>query len=93
MERDSSEYRSESVAWESTLMDLWIQPCAACADLYGQPASKGPHDRLKLNNRGAEKDVRAEEHYTCVRCKAVFARILAGESHKQIWMLLNASQH
>ncbi|MFL9890200.1 hypothetical protein SAMN02787142_1559 [Burkholderia sp. WP9] len=74
-------------------MDLWIQPCAACADLYGQPAASSPHDRLALNNRGAVKDVRVEEHYTCVRCNAVFARILTGEPHKQIWMLLNASQH
>jgi hypothetical protein len=48
---------------------------------------------LALNNRGAVKDVRVEEHYTCVRCNAVFARILTGEPHKQIWMLLNASQH
>jgi hypothetical protein len=74
-------------------MDLWIQPCAACADLYGQPAGNSPHDRLALNNRGAVTDVRVEEHYTCARCNAVFARILIGEPHKQIWMLLNASQH
>ncbi|ASV99591.1 hypothetical protein [Paraburkholderia aromaticivorans] len=74
-------------------MDLWIQPCAACADLYGQPAGHRPHDGLTLNHRGAGKDGRVEEHYTCVRCKAVFARILAGEPHKQIWVLLNASQH
>jgi hypothetical protein len=74
-------------------MDLWIQPCAACADLYGLPAGKDPHDRLTLNNRPAVKDVQVEEHYTCVRCKAVFARILTGEPDKRIWMLLNASQH
>lgn len=74
-------------------MELWIQPCAACADLYGQPASQSPHDGLALNNRGSVKDARTEEHYTCIRCKGAFARILAGEPHKQIWILLNASQH
>jgi hypothetical protein len=34
-----------------------------------------------------------EEHYTCIRCRAMFARILAGPPTKQIWMLLNAGQH
>jgi hypothetical protein len=37
--------------------------------------------------------VRQEEHYTCVRCRAVFARILAGPPANQVWMLLNAGQH
>jgi len=39
------------------------------------------------------KDERVEEHYTCVRCRAAFARILAGPLKRQIWMLLNAGQH
>jgi hypothetical protein len=46
-----------------------------------------------LNGAGAVKDLRVEEHYTCVRCGGVFARILAGPPTRQIWMLLNASQH
>lgn len=74
-------------------MDSTVRRLRRALRPAGQPASRGPHGRLTLNNRGAVKDVRVEEHYTCVRCKAVFARILAGEPHKQIWMLLNASQH
>ncbi|SOE56125.1 hypothetical protein SAMN05446635_1013 [Burkholderia sp. OK233] len=74
-------------------MDLWIQPCARCADLYGQSATAAPHEDLTPNGGGAVKDARAEEHYTCVRCGAVFARILAGAPTRQIWMLLNAGQH
>jgi hypothetical protein len=74
-------------------MDLWIQPCALCADLYGRPASEQPHKDLTLSGSGAVKDTRVEEHYTCVRCSGVFARILAGPIPKQIWMLLNAGQH
>ena len=74
-------------------MDLWIQPCADCFELFGLPAAHRPHDTLTLNSRGAVKDERAEEHYTCVRCRAAFARVLAGEPRKQIWMLLNAGQH
>ncbi len=74
-------------------MELWIQPCAACADLYGQPATQSPHDILKLNGRGTSHAAQTEEHYTCTRCAAVFARILNGEQRKQIWMLLNAGQH
>ncbi len=65
-------------------MDLWIQPCAPCADLYGQPATVEPHDDLTLNGAGAEKDATVEQHYTCVRCGAVFARILAGPTTRQI---------
>lgn len=87
------EFRFEFVALESTSMDLWIQPCADCFELYGLPAADRPHDNLTLNSRGAVKDERAEEHYTCVRCGAAFARILAGEPRMQIWMLLNAGQH
>ncbi|MFM0286908.1 hypothetical protein [Paraburkholderia megapolitana] len=34
-----------------------------------------------------------EEHYTCKRCDAAFARIKTGELRKQIWVLLNAGQH
>ncbi|MBB5413681.1 hypothetical protein HDG34_007659 [Paraburkholderia sp. HC6.4b] len=74
-------------------MRLWIQPCGACSDLYGQPAAIGPHENLDFNGRGTVQAVRAEEHYTCIRCGAVFARILAGETRKQIWMLVNAGQH
>ncbi|WNC88334.1 hypothetical protein RI103_11385 [Paraburkholderia sp. FT54] len=74
-------------------MELWIQPCTACFDLYGQPAAHRPHDNLTLNTRGAVKDVRIAEHYTCARCGAAFARILAGEPRKRIWMLVNAGQH
>jgi hypothetical protein len=39
-------------------MDLWIQPCAACADLYGQLAATNPHDELTLNGAGDVKDAR-----------------------------------
>jgi hypothetical protein len=74
-------------------MDLWIQPCTRCADLYGKPAAELPHRDLTFNGAGAVKDARAEEHYTCVRCRAVFARIVAGPPTRQIWMLLNAGQH
>ncbi|MEA3128253.1 MAG: hypothetical protein QOF46_48, partial [Paraburkholderia sp.] len=68
-------------------------PCALCADLHGQPAAEASHRDLMLNGAGAVKDSRVEEHYTCVRCGGVFARILAGPPTRQIWMLLNASQH
>ena len=74
-------------------MDLWIQPCARCADLYGQFAAEPPHQDLILNGAGTVKNARVEEHYACVRCLAVFARILAGLPMRQIWMLLNAGQH
>jgi hypothetical protein len=74
-------------------MDLWIQPCARCADLYGKSADEPPHDDLTLNGTGAVKDARVDEHYTCIRCHAVFARILAGPPTRQIWILLNAGQH
>jgi hypothetical protein len=74
-------------------MKLWIQPCAACADLHGQPASVDPHDDVALYRAGAVKDATVEEHYTCVRCGGVFARILSGPPARQIWMLLNAGQH
>jgi hypothetical protein len=74
-------------------MDLWIQPCAACADLYGQLAAINPHDELKLNGAGKVKDARIEEHDTCGRSCGVLARILTGPPARQIWMLLNAVQH
>ena len=74
-------------------MDLWIQPCARCADLHGKVAAEHPHQDLKLNGAGAVKDARVEERYTCVRCRAVFARTLAGSPTRQLWMLLNAGQH
>jgi hypothetical protein len=61
--------------------------------LYGQPSSVEPHDNLSMNGAGAVKDAQAEQHFTCLRCGAVFARILTGASEKQIWMLLNAGQH
>ncbi|CAE6847553.1 hypothetical protein R70006_07405 [Paraburkholderia domus] len=53
-------------------MDLWIQPCAWCADLYGKPATEPPHRDLTLKGVGAVKGERREEHYTCGRCRAVF---------------------
>ncbi|MEI5998269.1 hypothetical protein H3V53_13955 [Paraburkholderia bengalensis] len=74
-------------------MELWIQPCAPCADLYGQPSAIEPHETLALTGAGAVKDARVEQHYTCTRCGAAFARILKGEARKQVWMLLNAGQH
>ncbi|NKJ45421.1 hypothetical protein B0G69_5766 [Paraburkholderia sp. RAU2J] len=74
-------------------MDLWIQPCRPCSDLYGEPAASPPHEDLRFDSVGAVADTRKEEHYTCMRCRAVFARILAGPPTQQIWMLLNAGQH
>jgi hypothetical protein len=74
-------------------MELWIQPCAACAHLFGRSASNEPDEALALNGRGAVGDDRVEEHYTCLRCRGVFARILAGPPERQIWVLLNAGQH
>jgi hypothetical protein len=74
-------------------MDLWIQPCVPCAKLYGQPSATKPHEHLTLVGAGGVKDARAEEHYTCVKCRGAFARILAGEPTRQVWMLLNAGQH
>ncbi|MFM0737453.1 hypothetical protein PQQ51_09445 [Paraburkholderia xenovorans] len=74
-------------------MDLWIQPCAACADLYGKSADEPPHKDLTLNGVGTVKDARVEQHFTCVRCRGVFARIQAGPPTQRIWMLLNAGQH
>ena len=74
-------------------MELWIQPCAPCADLYGQPSTVHPHDTLSLIIAASVKDAQVEQHYTCTRCGAAFARILKGEPRKQVWMLLNAGQH
>lgn len=74
-------------------MQLWIQPCAECADLYGKPSAQPPHLDLTRSSAGAVKDAHAEEHYTCKRCRAVFARILKGPPTLRIWMLLNAGQH
>ncbi|CAE6819162.1 hypothetical protein R69888_06017 [Paraburkholderia haematera] len=74
-------------------MELWIQPCTPCADLYGQLSTVEPHDTLTLVGAGAVKDARAEQHYTCTRCGAAFVRLLAGEPGTQTWMLLNAGQH
>ncbi|TCK87191.1 hypothetical protein B0G74_7729 [Paraburkholderia sp. BL9I2N2] len=73
-------------------MDLWLQPCARCADLYGKAAAEPPHQDLTLNGAGAVKDARVEEHCTCLRCR-VLARILAGPPTRQTWTLLNAGQH
>jgi hypothetical protein len=78
-------YRRQLLA---TDMDLWIQPCTQCADLYGKPAAEPPHQDVTLNSAP-----RVEAHHTCVRCRAVFARILPGSPSRQIWMLLNAGQH
>ncbi|HKR46495.1 MAG TPA: hypothetical protein VJU59_43680 [Paraburkholderia sp.] len=74
-------------------MELWIQPCVPCADLYGQPSTVDPHDKLSLIVAGAVRNAQVEQHYTCTRCGAAFARILKGEPRKQVWMLLNAGQH
>ncbi|BCF97400.1 hypothetical protein PPGU19_019690 [Paraburkholderia sp. PGU19] len=74
-------------------MELWIQPCTPCADLYGQPSTVEPHDTLTLIGADAVKDAQVEQHYTCTRCSAAFARILQGEPRKQVWLLLNAGQH
>jgi hypothetical protein len=74
-------------------MDLWIQPCAPCADLHGRPAVVEPHDKLTLVGTGAVKDAQTEQRYTCMRCGAAFVRVIAGEQRKQIWLLLNAGQH
>ncbi|OUL88066.1 hypothetical protein [Paraburkholderia hospita] len=74
-------------------MELWIQPCAPCADLYGQPSTVDPHDMLTLVGAGAVKDAQVEQHFTCTRCGAAFTRILKGEPRKQVWILLNAGQH
>ena len=74
-------------------MELWIQPCAPCADLYGQPSTVHPHDTLSLIVAGAVKDTQVEQHYACTRRGAAPARILKGEPRKQVWMLLNAGQH
>ncbi|MGF6770007.1 hypothetical protein P3T18_002486 [Paraburkholderia sp. GAS199] len=74
-------------------MDLWIQPCAACADLYGQPSTTPAHRDLTLNGVGSMNQEVIEQHYTCNRCRAVFARIQAGPPARRIWMLLNAGQH
>ncbi|NUX56191.1 hypothetical protein FSB65_22660 [Paraburkholderia sp. JPY418] len=49
--------------------------------------SEPPHQDLALNGVGAMNNVRAEEHFTCGRCRAVFARILAGPPTRQVWML------
>jgi len=76
-----------------TDMDLWIQPCTRCADLYGNPATEPPHQYLIFIGAGEKREVRVDEHYKCVRCRAMFARILAGPPARQIWMLLNAGQH
>ncbi|MPW11052.1 hypothetical protein GCT19_36710 [Paraburkholderia sp. CNPSo 3155] len=74
-------------------MDLWIQPCAQCADLHGKSATEPPHHDLALKGAGSVGDARREEHYTCAQCGAAFARILPGPSAQQGWLLLNAGQH
>ncbi|QGZ65803.1 hypothetical protein FAZ98_28540 [Paraburkholderia acidisoli] len=72
-------------------MELWIQPCRPCAELYGQPATQAPHEDLALDGAGANAE--ATRRYTCRRCNAVFARLQAGTPDRQRWMLLNAGQH
>ncbi|TDN69215.1 hypothetical protein [Paraburkholderia sp. BL10I2N1] len=74
-------------------MELWIQPCDACADLHGQRATVDPHDDLALKGAGVLKGDVVELHYICKRCGAAFTRILAGPPGQQTWMLLNAGQH
>ena len=65
-------------------MDLWIQPCTACVDLYGRPAAVEPHNNLSSAGTGAAKDAQTEQRYTCMRCGAAFVRVIAGEQRKQI---------
>jgi len=74
-------------------VELWIQPCEPCTDLYGHPSTVDPHDTLTLVGAGEVKAAQVEQHYTCVRCGAAFARILKGEPRRQVWILLNAGQH
>jgi hypothetical protein len=74
-------------------MDLWIQPCAPCADLHGKPSIEEPHEDLSLKGTGAVGATRVEQHYSCVRCRAAFVRSLTGPAEHQIWQLLNAGQH
>ncbi|TDN67120.1 hypothetical protein B0G77_0357 [Paraburkholderia sp. BL10I2N1] len=74
-------------------MKLRIQPCAACADLHGRPASVAPHDDLGVRAPSVLDDPVVELRYACTQCGGVFACILAGPPEKQIWMLLNAGQH
>ncbi|WP_148662151.1 hypothetical protein [Paraburkholderia phytofirmans] len=72
-------------------MDLWIQPCAACADLYGPLAATDPHDKLTPNGAGDMKDVRIES--TTPACAAAaYLCVLAVPPARQIWMLLNTWQ-
>ncbi|ADG14527.1 conserved hypothetical protein [Paraburkholderia atlantica] len=68
-------------------MEFWIQLSTQCADLRGKSTSEPPHRHLVLNGAGAMNDVRAEEHFTCGRCRVVFAKILAGPPARHVWML------
>ena len=74
-------------------MKLWIQPCSNCAYLHGRPATTDAHEHLTKRGTDMSNHVVLEEHYTCMRCDAAFARIMTGELRVQIWMLLNAGQH
>jgi hypothetical protein len=74
-------------------MDLWIQPCARCAVLYGKASAEPPHHDLTLEGIVPLRATKREEHYICTQCGAVFVRILGGTPSQQIWMLLNAGQH
>jgi hypothetical protein len=74
-------------------MELWIQPCTPCADLYGQPSAVDPHAMLTVVEVGAVEDAGADQHYICTRCSAAFLRVTVGEPRSQVWMLLNAGQH
>jgi hypothetical protein len=58
-----------------------------------KPSTVHPHETLTLIGAGAVKDAQVEQHYTCTRCGAAFARILKGEPRRQVWILLNAGQH
>jgi hypothetical protein len=48
-------------------MDLWIQPCVPCAELYGQPSTVEPHGALTLSGAGAVKDAQVDSMRRDVR--------------------------
>lgn len=74
-------------------MELWIQPCAACANLHGQPSLVDPHGELLLEGVDWKEAQRAAETYTCARCSGVMSRVLMGKPARQLWTLMNAGQH
>ncbi|BEU28293.1 hypothetical protein [Paraburkholderia sp. 22B1P] len=53
------------VRFRSADLELWIQPCAPCADLYGEPSTVERRETLIRIGAGAVKDAQVEQHYTC----------------------------